>query len=304
MEEPEDDGEDWEDLDSDDDDEKPGDLAERLAEIDLNNADEVWARLTDEEKQEFKSIVHNGEIEKIVQPVEPWWKLRLEEKLVKDLAEDSEAMKKILKNIPAVSANIKDFKLISAKTPAPCIIYNIANVIGAYTYVFHYFNGDHHSYELEATDSLISICENLKSNANFESIAAVADSIMLNCHNLDLFSDLNTRSMILSDLEEIFEGPGDENHSNAFILSALSDILQLLKVAKSNNRKENSREASATSGTRKFSAEFLSSDSRREFKQLENKTHLTGCQKKIEFYLSFVNSRYKSSEWPIMWNII
>lgn len=47
-------------LDSDDSDEEI-DLAERLNEVDLDNADDVWERLTDAEREEFKTILFNGD---------------------------------------------------------------------------------------------------------------------------------------------------------------------------------------------------------------------------------------------------
>lgn len=303
VEQPEEDEEEWDDIDSDDDASEEEDLSERLAEVDLNNADAIWERLTDAEKQEFKSIVYNGEIEKIVQSVEPWWKLQLEEKLVRDLKEEEEEILEILKKCPKTQKDIKDFQKISTKTPAACIIYNIANVIGAYTYIFRYYNGDYFSYELEATDNLISICDNLKSNANFESIISVADAIMMSCHNLNLFSDLSTKEAILEDLKDIFGGPGDD--SNSFILSALSDIIQLFKAAKHKYRKDQPKDASEPAGTsKKFSSEFLSGDARSEFKQLENQTHFVGSLRKIEFYLSFIKSRFNRNEWPISWDVV
>lgn len=293
--------EDWEDLDSDDDEGEHADLAERLAEVDLNNADDVWERLTDEEKQEFKSIVYNGEIEKIVQPVEPWWKLHLDEKPVRDLEVEEKQVLEILKKCPTIPNDIKDFAKISTKTPAACIIYNIADVIGAYTYIYRYYNADHLSYELEASDNLISICDNLKSNANFNSIVSVADSIMLSCHDMNLFSDLNTKEATMEDLKDILNGPGDDKHASSFMLSALGDILLLLKAAKYKYRNGSPKNSSTSDGTkRKFSAEFMTADGKTEFKQLVNGTHFVGCIRKIEFYLSFVNCRYNKIEWPVV----
>lgn len=306
--EPEDDDEeeDWDDLDSDDDENEGDDLADRLAEVDLNNADAVWERLTDEEKQEFKSIVYNGEIEKIVQAMEPWWKHHLEAQLVKDVKEEEIKVKELLKKCPKVYKDIKDFHKISTKAPAPCITFNIANVIGAYTYIFHYYNGDHASYELEAADNLITICDNLKANSNFESVVSVADAIMMSCHNANLFADLNTREMILEDLKDIFDGPSDEDNQKSFLLSALSDVASLFKSARSKQRlNQPAKDSSSTGGTsKKFSSEFISGEGRTELKQLENQTHFVGCMKKIEFYLSFVKFRYNRKDWPVSWEIV
>ena len=307
VEEPEeeewDDEEDSEELDSDDEVNDGGDLADRLAEVDLNNAEAIWERLTDEEKQEFKSLVHNGEIEKIVESFEPWWTQKLDEKLVSDIKKDEKDIQDLLATCPKVPTNIKDFQKISTKSPAACIIFNIANVIAAQTFIFRYYNGDHHGYEHEAADNLISICENLKTNANFESIVSVADSVMLNCHDSNLFSDLNTKKLILEDVKMIFDGPGHTDHAHAFIFSSLSDSIRLLKAGKPSNRKR--QETSTNSEPKKkFSAEFLSTDARKEFRQLENQIHVSGCIKKIEFYLSFIKCRYNDRDWPISWETL
>lgn len=40
-----------------DDDEAHADIAERLAGVDLNKADEVWEKLTDDERQEFAAFL-------------------------------------------------------------------------------------------------------------------------------------------------------------------------------------------------------------------------------------------------------
>lgn len=126
----EDEEENWQDIDSDDSFE--GDLGDRLDGIDLNNADAVWEKLTKDEKEEFKSIVYNGEIEKIVEPVDLWWKQRLDDKPVVDIEENEKKLKIIIEKCPKVLDDIKDFSKISTKKPAQCITYNIANIIGTY----------------------------------------------------------------------------------------------------------------------------------------------------------------------------
>jgi len=293
------DDEDEEILDSDDDSNESADLAERLHDIDLNDADAIWERLTDEEKQEFKSIVHNGDIDKIVQSVELWWKQKLEIKLVRDVNDDAVKLQNILKSCPKILKDIKDFGKISTKKPAQCIIYNIANVIGVYSYIYRLYNGDQLSYEQEAVNNFITICDNLKQNQNFEDIAAVADAIMLSCHNAELFADLSTKQMILDDVKDIFDGPVEESEKS-FILAALSDTINMFKQAKAKYRKEQHQEAASKGG--KFSAEFVASEGKVSYKELENQAHFTGCLKKLEFYLSFINSRYNVQEWQINWS--
>ncbi|CAO1419264.1 unnamed protein product [Diamesa tonsa] len=297
------DGEHIEDIDSDDSVEEEHSLAVRLAEVDLNNADDIWDRLTDVEKQEFKSIVYNGEVENIVIPVQPWWKLKLPQKLVSDEADDKVKIDKIMEQCPKESLEIKNFLKISTKTPAKCIIYNIANVLGAYTYIFQYYNGDHLEYCTEATYNLITICDNLKANVNFDTIATVVDSVMMNCLNTSLFFDPTTKELILSDIKDIINGPGGSKINHQFLLSALSDILCLFENAKFKQQPNKPKAIKSNDDKKKFSTEFFCNDIN-ETKQRTHSTLLTSCQKKIEFYLSFVKHRYNEIQWPISFDFI
>jgi hypothetical protein len=124
------DEEQWDNLDSDDD-ECEIELAERLGDVDLNNADAVWERLNDAEKEEFKTIVHSGEIDRVVPSVEPYWKQK-NACLVIEIGESEERIKAIEATCPAVKKDIKMFQQISSKPPAECVAYNVANVIGTY----------------------------------------------------------------------------------------------------------------------------------------------------------------------------
>lgn len=58
--------------DSDDEDSLP-DLYERLENVDLNDADEVWDRLSEQEKLEFQAILNSGDVSQLIPQYEPWW---------------------------------------------------------------------------------------------------------------------------------------------------------------------------------------------------------------------------------------
>lgn len=62
--------------DSDDDDSLP-DLYDRLQNVDLNDADEVWKRLSEQEKLEFQAILNSGDVSQLIPEYEPWWCKRL-----------------------------------------------------------------------------------------------------------------------------------------------------------------------------------------------------------------------------------
>lgn len=280
-------------LDSDDDEDET-DLAERLAGADLNNADEIWNRLTDAEREEFKTIVHNGEIDKIVTPIEAFWKQKITERVI-EVEESEKRIKEIRDNCPVIMANIKNFHQITTKPPAKCVIYNLANVIATYSFIYRLYNGDHHNYELEATDIFLSICDNLKANVNFENASAAIDSIVFNSHNVNLHTDAETKAILSEDLQDIFDGPDDE-HSKMYLLASLSDIINLFEAAKTTWKRNKTKKTRSESTS--FSALFPSYDERSEnFKELHNQTHLLGCQKKLEFYLSFCQYCYNKADW-------
>ena len=61
-------------LDSDDDDE----LSDRMAGVDLDDADAIWKGLTPGERKEFERFVDSGDISKMVPEYKPWWEFRCE----------------------------------------------------------------------------------------------------------------------------------------------------------------------------------------------------------------------------------
>jgi len=63
--------------DSDDDDSLP-DLHERLTNVNLDDADSVWEKLTPTERQEFEELLQSGDASQLVVPWEPWWLYRLD----------------------------------------------------------------------------------------------------------------------------------------------------------------------------------------------------------------------------------
>lgn len=271
------------------------DLAKRLDEVDLNNADAVWERLTTVEREEFKSMVYNNEIDKIIEPVEPWWRQKMENHLVVDVEENKKIIEMLKLNCPKITSDIKEFSKISSKTPAPCIIYNIANVIGTYTFIFRYYNGDHFEYAPEAVDNFISICDNIKANANYENINTVVDTIIHNCQNHALFTDKSSKNLMLDDLKDIFEGLYEDQ--GFFLSSALSDIINLFESAKLKNKLENKK---FVKNSTKFSSEFPDNHVNvKSYKELQNITHFNNCTKKLEFYQSFLKHCYNSKIWIV-----
>lgn len=289
-----------EEMDSDDEAENEIDLADRLMNVDLNDADGIWDKLTEAEKQEFKSIVYNGEINQIVNIVEPYWTLKIVTKLVRPVDEVEDDTKAIYQKFPKIYDKIKDFSKISKVDPNKCIIFNLMNVLGAYTYIFRYYNGDHFDYAEEAANNLISISTNLNSNAIFESAELAIQSITMECLNSGLYSDDNTKDLILSDVKLIFQGPGNLTNRTDLILAVISDLYNLLKFVK--NMKKHTKlddgkegiEEAESSTKQKFNSDF--NDGKADCKWLEDLGKMNGFLRKIEYYLSFVKFKFQTFE--------
>lgn len=92
--------------DSDDESEMQ-DLGDRLAGVDLDNADKVWEKLTHDERQEFMAFLKSDDVAKFVPKWEPWWGFQNEKK-VQEMTESENYKKKC----PEV-VGIKNFADIS-----------------------------------------------------------------------------------------------------------------------------------------------------------------------------------------------
>lgn len=95
------------DNDSDDDDDVP-DLGDRLAGVDLNDADKVWEKLTHDERQEFMAFLKSEDVAKYVPKWTAWWEFK-ETKKVETLEESDEYKQKC----PKIVGGIKNFNAIS-----------------------------------------------------------------------------------------------------------------------------------------------------------------------------------------------
>lgn len=251
-------GETHSDLDSDDEEGATkviecSDLAERLQNVDLNDANAVWQKLTTEEQKDFEKLVQTGDISTIVPDYKPWWVVEVP-LLIQDVTEQNGghqivAHEKQLQ-LPDLIDNIRRFGELSTKSPDPCVRHNLVNILAAYTFAARFFNGDHQSYPHESAHCLVSICANIKANWNYESDAAALESVAMEARNEGLrFDDQDVQTM-RSDVDKLLHPPQsaielqprEETSSaaeekkilgqNLFILTALSDLYRVLVQAK------------------------------------------------------------------------
>lgn len=286
---------DIEELDSDD--EAPSsDLSKRLEGINLNDADAIWSKLTDAERQEFGKVVSSEDASSILPPFTPWWETKIQKVLIEDMNSNDDTTTEhqyATLDHPEVISSIADFTTLSSKLPASCVQWNLINVLGAYASTVRFFLGDHHSSPHEAINYLISICANLKTNANFDEQQMAIESIRYEAHNEGFTTDEEDMVQMKKDIDSIVEGPDTSNTSNLYTLAALSDLHRLMVRAKSDKRTATERRPSTSyrppQQKQEFSA-FLKRfvDHKIADYDATDKTKLTACIKKIEYYLAFV----------------
>ncbi|KAM7359578.1 zinc finger HIT domain-containing protein 2 [Cochliomyia hominivorax] len=271
--------EDGKDLEEDDDDED--DIAERLKDIDINDADEVWQRLTLAEKEEFKKLVSSGDMMKLMPDYKPWWLKKEYSKIVvlpsKDEYKNSD--------VPAILGKIPKFRNICSKEPAPCLHYNLWNILAAYSCTVRFFNGEQMTNPNEATAYLINLSSSLKYGTNFEDvedaiISVEMEAITTGNGTTELMPRTGTpKSLLVENREQLKTDSRQLMSTLNNKLAALSDILKLLQLTKKILK----------TPTNKNEAEFqklfaLSSG-------MEELTYnkIQQLIKKFEFYLSYVN---------------
>lgn len=252
-------------LDSDDN-EDVDDITERLKGIDLDNAELVWDKLTEDERQEFVAFLHSEDVTKLIPPWTPWWDY-FDEKKVQEV-ENQEFKNNCPKIVPIV-----EFSKICQKPPAFCIQYDLINILGGYVFMARYFNGEYEDFTKEAVACISEISLSLKSCQNFadqdfackslEHQICLSDWIQMDTENLKNMED---------DLQKILRGPS-VFEPKFYILCALSDLLGLLNKSMEVKEEDN------------FSKTFA----REQFpsvKLVPQKT-VKAYVKRIEFFLSY-----------------
>lgn len=263
-----------------DDDNDEDDIAERLKDIDINDADEVWQRLTNEEKEEFKKLVSTGEIMKLMPDFKPWWLKKENSKIVVlTTKEDSEQT-----DIPKIVDNIAKFSSICSKEPAACLHYNLWNIMAAYSCTVRFFNGEHMTNPNEATAYLINLSSTLKYGTNFEEVDDAVISVEMEALTTgngatQLMPNTGTpKTLLVEDREQLKTDSRQLMSTLGNKLSALSDILRLLQLTKRILKSPNKGEA-------EFQKLFALSSGMEEL----TRTKVQQLIKKLEFYLSYVN---------------
>lgn len=252
--------------------------------VDLDDANAVWNKLTEAERQEFENIVHSEDISMLMEVKDPWWTQKLPKALIEELSDKPNQMKSSTSNTPTIYTKISQFDKLSAKPPSSSLRHNIVNVLAAYSVTYRFFGGDMLNSGQESCSFLLSICANLKSNANFDDDQMAIDAVVLDCGNERVPIEDGQPALIREDVQSILGGPGGSSHD--YTLAALSDVRRMLVAAKKQVIGDGKTDG-------EFSKRFM--DYQNVKSDLVEKSKLTACAKKLEFYLAFVKSGWAKS---------
>ncbi|KAH1011403.1 zinc finger HIT domain-containing protein 2 [Dendroctonus ponderosae] len=264
-----------EDLDSDDD--IYVDLSERLAGVNLDDADTIWDKLTNDERQDFVAFLKSKDVSKLIPSWTPWW-MYSEAKVSEVNPENSEGFKS---QCPKVG-NVKDFATVTTKRPANCVKYNLINLLCAYAFTVRYYNGEYADFANEAVATIAALSLALKKGLNFEDYETAVKSVEQECINCEwIVTDAENLDLMKDDIAKILKGPNPQE-SSFYVLCALSDFQNLLKECRK------PKEQNSTGG---FSAQFLSD----QFPQIqyETKDKIKKYLKKTDYFLSFAKDVLK-----------
>ncbi|XP_051863587.1 zinc finger HIT domain-containing protein 2 [Drosophila albomicans] len=256
------------------------DIAARLKGIDINDADEVWSRLTMEEQQEFQKLIASGDIMKLMPDYKPWWSKPKNSKIVVINAPTEQQL-----NVPEIQENIPKFTDICKKTPSPCLHYNLWNILSAYACIARFFGGEQRTNASEAVAHLVNLSSTLKYGTNFEDAEDAIISVEMEACTTGngpagaaaVGSAGGGNNFLVESRDQLQEDARQLMSTRNNKLSALSDILYLLQSTKALSKRKNPEEAA-------FQKVFALASGSVEL----NRTKLTQLVKKIEFMLSYV----------------
>lgn len=267
-----------EDLQEIEEEEEDEDIAERLKDIDINDADEVWKKLTLSEKEEFKNLVSTGDIMKFIPHFQPWWMKKNDSKIVVLTSDKKEQSSK-----PTVIENIRKYSSICSKEPAPSLHFNLWNILAAYSCTVRYFNGEHLTTPNEATAYLVNLSAALKYGTNFEDVEDAVISVEIEALTTGngatqlMPTSGVPNSLLVEDRSRLKADTRQLMATLTSKLSALSDILRLLRLTKKSIKSSNENE--------EFQKLFALSSGMDEITLPKIKLLV----KKLEFYLSYVD---------------
>ncbi|XP_030371603.1 zinc finger HIT domain-containing protein 2 [Scaptodrosophila lebanonensis] len=260
----------------DEEDGQECDIAARLQGIDINDAEEVWSRLTTVEQQEFQKLIASGDIMKLMPDYKPWWSKSKNSKIVVILAQNEDKS-----DVPELCKNIPKFADICKRAPSPCLHYNLWNILSAYACVARFFGGEQRTNPSEAIAHLVNLSATLKYGTNFDDAEDAIISVemeALTTGNSPAGAAAVETNFLVESRDQLQQDARQLMSTRHNKLAALSDVLHLLQQAKILIKRKNPEEA-------QFQKLFALASGSIEL----NRIKLTQLLKKVEFMLSYVD---------------
>lgn len=215
-----------------DDDEEPADMSERLAGVDLDQADAVWDRLTTDEKREFEELLKHGDVNSIIPDYVPWWKYWKEDRKVEEIGNEDNEETKHIKKCPPIQEKIKKLPEMTKVPPSKYVKNGLLNVLYGYAYAVRYMHGDYTNNPCEFIEIVQLLSANLRTGANYELADTALESAASEVANHAFLAiSIQFSRSVKKDVYEITRGPSKKN-PQLYVLAALSDLKTLFQEAK------------------------------------------------------------------------
>lgn len=280
-------------------------LAERLHGVDLSDADAIWSKLSESEREQMGQVVQQQNMTAVLPTFNPWWENKVHRIEISEVGADAmnvvstEHEWRDLQH-PKIKKTIADFSKISIEPPKQHIENNLKNVLAAYTSTVRFFYGEHLRSAYEAVKYLFVICSSLKSeDTAFNDPKLAIDAIRTEARKEGLTIEDSDLLQMKIDIDNITEGPDPNHQTNCYILAALSDLYRLFQLAKS--RSSSIAHTKAFTTSHKKLEIIPSQDQAQEFQQFitrfgdfkivefisMDRKKINSTMKKVEYFLAY-----------------
>lgn len=157
-------GDDDVEMNADEDDEDGCMLSEELIQKVLSGAEIKLEDLSPEEVKQFQRAVASGELSKMIEPWNPWWKQPAARtislapdgtQLIRPLQEQEESTFNEIP--PGAETPIPPLSQLSSANPSPLLTVHLVDIIYSYCFTLRLYNGDWHSDPLGAATEVLTI---------------------------------------------------------------------------------------------------------------------------------------------------
>lgn len=250
--------------DSDDDElenEVPS-LEERLAGIDLSkDVDEniLWGRLTQEERNQFETLLKEQRFEDILPVKKPWWALT-EVNLVEEVEGTSSTIAgdDLFSKLPPFPMGTKDISTLTSRPVADCVKYTVVCCLFCYAYVMRFNNFEVTDFTEEIADDVFYLAPVLSEPKNYLTLEEVVQDSVRLLASSKFNMPVKFTAVLANDVCAIINGPTN-TYPRYYTLCALSHLrclisnfLQLLSTLPVSKELKKSRKKMALFAVRKI----------------------------------------------------